>query len=72
MILMNGISNPMVFGWGLFLYFEFLTVFIEIVVFMILIDFKKLISVTKALLIVSAMNVASALFAIPFWMNVMN
>jgi hypothetical protein len=67
MLILDGISNPMVFGWDSFICFEVLTLIVEGLIILLLIDFDKPISRFRALMLLVAMNVSSAVIAIPFW-----
>jgi hypothetical protein len=67
MLILDGISNPMVFGWDSFISFEILTLIVEGLIILLFIDFDKPISKFRALMLLVAMNVSSAVIAIPFW-----
>ena len=69
-IVANGISTPMIFGWESFLQFEFLTLVVEgLVLFVSLGDY---VSFKRLLGTLIVMNLFSAIFAIPFWMMASN
>jgi hypothetical protein len=68
MIVLDGLSSPMVFGWDSFITFEILTLIVEGLIILILIDFDKPISKFRALILLIAMNISSAVIAIPFWL----
>jgi hypothetical protein len=68
MIVLDGLSNPMLFGWNLFLFFEILTVFIEGAVLAIYVKISKIeMDVGDIVMAVVVMNLASMLVAVPFW-----
>lgn len=65
---MDGLSNPIVFGWESFLGFEFLTILVEGFVMWAIIDLDKPMSSRRAFFMLIVMNIASMIFAVPFWM----
>jgi hypothetical protein len=68
MIVANGISNPIDFGFSMFFVMEFFTVIIETIVAWVLL--KKVYKIKEdidVLVFIIAINVCSALFCFPFW-----
>ncbi len=70
MIVMDGISNPMLFGWNLFLVFEIITIFIEGIVLGIFVKISRInMDGGDIVMVTVLMNIASMLIAVPIWMS---
>lgn len=72
MMVMDGISTPLLFGWWMFLVFEGFTLLIEGLVMLALINFDKPITPLRAGIMLFVMNIASAFFALPMWKYVLD
>lgn len=70
MLVLNGISSPIQFGWELFLFMEVMTMIIEIITFTILyfwLNKDAELDAIEIIAIICFINLISALFCLPYW-----